>query len=76
VTAERYTVVFMGLLTDRKAGEYPYLTMGRGSDGSGNNTLRRGCPPRERLKREISFQGLPDGCREAVLDEYAKLWNL
>ncbi len=76
MTAERYTIVFTGLLADKKAGEYPYLTASDGQNGPGNNTLHRGRPPRERLKREISFQDLPDGCREAILDQYAKLWNL
>jgi hypothetical protein len=75
VTAERYTVVFTGLLTDRKAGEYPYLTVGDTSEGSGSGTLHRGRPPSARMKREISFHDLPEHAREAVVDEYAKLWD-
>ncbi len=76
MTAERYTIVFTGLLADRKAGEYPYLTAGDGPDASRSGALHRGRPSRESLKREISFQDLPAGCRKVVLDEYATLWNL
>ncbi len=68
-------MVFTGLLTDRKAGEYPYLSTGEISNGSGSSILHRGRPPRKRLKREISFHDLPEHAREAVVDEYAKLWD-
>ncbi|MGI8909980.1 MAG: hypothetical protein ACR2JR_05415 [Rubrobacteraceae bacterium] len=76
MTAERYTVVFTGLLTDKKAGEYPYLSTGDISNGPGSGTLHRGRPPRERMKREISFRDLPEHAREAVVCEYAKLWDI
>lgn len=76
MTTERYTIIFTGLLTDRKAGEYPYLSTGDGSNGSESSTLHRGRLPRERWGREISFQDLPEHAREAVVDEYAKLWDL
>ncbi|MBA3790444.1 MAG: hypothetical protein M3Q54_12860 [Actinomycetota bacterium] len=76
MTAERYTIVFTGLLTDRKAGEYPYLTAGDTSEGSGSGTLHRGRPPRERMKREICLHDLPEYAREAVVKEYVKLWDL
>jgi hypothetical protein len=77
VTAERYTAVFTGLFSIKNPGEYPYLTMYeapvRVGDGS---VLRRGKPPRERLRREIPFPDLPEGCRRLVLDVYGELWGL
>jgi hypothetical protein len=39
-------------------------------------TLRRGRPPIERLRREIRFQDLPEGCRRLVLEAYGELWHL
>ncbi len=44
--------------------------------GSGTHTLRRDRPPYEKLGREISFQDLPEGCRQLVLVTYRELWNL
>jgi hypothetical protein len=77
VTAERYTVVLTGFLSSRKPGEYLYLTMNddpvRIGDGG---ALRRGPPPRERLRREIPFQDLPEGCRRLALEVYRELWGL
>jgi hypothetical protein len=77
VTAERYTAVFTGLFSAKKPGEYPYRTMNeapvRVGDGS---TLRRGRPPVERLRYEIRFQDLPEGCRLLVLDAYGERWGL
>jgi hypothetical protein len=75
VTAERYTAVFTGLLSLKKPGEYFYLTMDD-PVGSGTRTLRRDRPPYERMGREISFEDLPEGCRQLVLDTYRGLWNL
>ncbi|MDP9409532.1 MAG: hypothetical protein M3R38_30385 [Actinomycetota bacterium] len=76
MTAERYTAVFTGLLGLKRPGEYPYLTMDEDPLGSGTYTLRRDRPPYERLGREISFEDLPKGCRQLVLDTYRRLWNL
>jgi len=77
VTAERYTAVFTGLFSMKMSGEYPYLTMNgapaRVEDGG---TLDRGRPPIERLRREIRFQDLPEGCQHLVLDAYSELWGL
>lgn len=44
--------------------------------GSGTHTPRRGRPPYEKMGREISFEDLPEGCRQLVLDTYRGLWNL
>ena len=44
--------------------------------GSGSYKLRRDRPPYEKLGREISFENLPEGCRQLVLDTYRELWNL
>jgi hypothetical protein len=41
-----------------------------------SRTLRRGRPPHERLRLEISFMDLPDGCRRLVLDNYQEIWAL
>jgi hypothetical protein len=74
VTAERYTVNFTGLLSIKKPGEYPYLTMG--DDPMRDcGTLRRGRPPGERLRREIPFRNLPEGCRRLVIRTYDELWG-
>ncbi len=77
MTAERYTAVFTGFLSIKKPGEYLYLTLREGMRGIGDDgTLRRGRPPAERLRREISFRDLPAGCRRLVLDAYRELWGL
>jgi hypothetical protein len=74
VTAERYTAVFTGLLSIKKPGEYPYLTMNEAPVGVGDGgTPRRGRPPIERLRRKIRFQDLPEGCQRLVLDAYEEL---
>ena len=69
-------MVFTGLLDLKKPDEYPYLTMDRDLVGSGTYTLRRGRPPYEKMGREISFEDLPERCRQLVLDTYRGLWNL
>jgi len=76
VTAERYTVVFTGLLSLKKPGEYPYLSMSGDPLASGGSSLRRGRPPYERMGREISFGDLPEDCRWLVLDAYRDLLGL
>jgi hypothetical protein len=75
VTAERYTVVFTGFLSIKKPGEYAYLTVGDYPMRDGG-TLRRGRPPVERLRHEIRFRDLPEGCRRLVLRTYDELWGL
>jgi hypothetical protein len=45
----------------------------RFGDGS---TLRRGRPTVERLRHEIGFQDLPEGCRRLVLGAYREFWGL
>jgi hypothetical protein len=60
----------------RKPGEYPYLTMDQDPRGIGAGaTLRRGRPPGGRLRREIPFSELPEGCRRLVLDVYREIWG-
>jgi len=77
VTGERYTAVFTGLLTMKKPGEYPYLSMsGDPFEPGGSGTLRRGRSPYERMGREIPFEELPEGCRRLVLNTYRALWGL
>ena len=77
MTAERYTAVFTGFLSMKKPGEYPYLDMSaRPLSVGGGSTLRCGRPPGERLRREIPFHDLPEGCRRLVLDVYRELWGL
>ncbi len=77
MTAERYTAVFTGFLTDKKPGEYLYSMSGDSSEPEGTaDTLRRGRPPYERMGRKISFEDLPEDCRRLVLDAYRELWGL
>jgi len=76
VTAERYTVVFTGLLSLKKPGEYPYLSMSGDPLASGGSSFRRGRPPYERMGHEISFGDLPEDCRRLVLDAYRDMWGL
>ncbi len=76
MTAERYTAVFTGLLTLKKPGEYPYMTMHDGPLGAGTYEMRRGRPPYEKMGREIAFEDLPEGYRRLVLDAYRELWGL
>ncbi len=76
MTAERYTAVFTGLLTLKRPGEYPYLTMRDDPPGAGAYGMRRGRPPYEKMGREIPFGDLPEACRRLVLDAYRELWGL
>ena len=76
MTAERYTVVFTGLLSLKKPGEYPYLSISGNPLASGGSSLRRGRPPYERMGYEISFEDLPESCRWLVLNTYRDLWGL
>ena len=75
MTAERYTVVFTGLFNLKKPGEYPYLSMSDDPSVPGGSSLHCGRPPYERMGWEISFEGLPEDCRELVLDAYRELWD-
>ena len=76
MTAERYTVVFTGLFNLRKPGEYPYLSMSGDPFAMEGSFLHRERPPYERMGREISFEDLPEDCRQLVLDAYRELWDL
>ncbi len=76
MTAERYTVVFTGLLRLKKPGEYPYLSMSGDPLASGGSSLCRGRPPYERMGCEISFGDLPEDCKRLVLNVYRDLWGL
>ena len=76
MTAERYTSVFTGLLSLKKPGEYLYVRMDDNPLGSGGYTVSRGRPPYGELGREISFEELPEGSKNLVLDMYQKMWNL
>lgn len=77
MTAERFTVVLTGFLSTRKPGEYLYLIMNDDPvQIGGGGALRRGRPPSERLRREIPFQNLPEGCRRLALEVYRGLWGL
>ena len=77
MTAERYTVVFTGALTEKKPGEYLYLTMSEDPFGpQGSHTLHRSRPTYDSFGRESSFNDFPEGCRHLVLSTYRKLWDL
>ena len=76
MTAERYTVVFTGLLEREKPGEYTYLRMSYDPLGSGNYTVDRGRPPYGELGREITFGDLPVDCKSLVLNTYRQMWDL
>ncbi len=50
MTAERYTAILTGALTEKKPGEYLYLTMSEDPNGpEGSRTLHRDRPPYEWL---------------------------
>ena len=73
MTAGRYTAVFTGLFDLKRPGEYPYLAIdGEPAEGS----LCRGRPPSGRMRREISFDDLPEEHRAVVLEAYRGLWGL
>jgi hypothetical protein len=55
---------------------YTYVRMDDDPLGSGGYTVSRGRPPYGELRREISFENLPEGCKNLVLDMYQKMWNL
>lgn len=76
MTAERYTVVFIGLFDLKKPGEYPYLTLDGYPTESGGYELHRGRPPYKEFGQEIRFQDLPQGSRVLVLDVYTRMWGL
>ena len=76
MSAERYTAVFTGLLTLKKPGEYPYLSMGGDLPAPGGSAMHRGRPPYERMGREISFDDLPEDCQRLVLNIYRGMWGL
>lgn len=77
MTAERYTAILTGALTEKKPGEYLYLTMSEDLGGpEGSSTLHRGRPPYDQLGREISFGGFPEDCQRLILENYQRLWNL
>jgi len=76
VTAERFTVVFTGLFTLKKGGEYLYLAISDDPLAPGSSDLRRGRPSYERMGCEISFEDLPEDCRRLVADTYEDLWGL
>ena len=59
MTAERYTAVFTGLLSLKKPGEYPYLSMSGDPLAFGGGSPHRGRPHYERMGYEISFEDLP-----------------
>jgi hypothetical protein len=62
VTAERYTAVFTGFFTDKKPGEYLYLSTSEDPLAPGGSVLRHERPSYKRLGREISFKDLPKNC--------------
>jgi hypothetical protein len=69
-------VVFTGLLSIKKPGEYLYLSMDEDPLASDGSILRRGHPPYERMGSEILFKDLPEGCKRLVLDVYVDLWSI
>ena len=76
MTAERYTVVFTGLFSLKKPGEYTYLSMRGDELACGGSSLHLGRPPYERMGCEVSFEDLPEYCRLPVLNVYRDLWGL
>ncbi|MBA3424570.1 MAG: hypothetical protein ACR2HO_09680 [Rubrobacteraceae bacterium] len=68
MTAERYTVVFTGLLERKESGEHLYM----GRDGAVWREQLSG----ETSRREISFSGLPEKKQRLVPQPYRELWDL
>ena len=76
MTAERYTVVFTGLFSLKKRGEYTYLSIRGDELACGGSSLHLGRPPYERMGCEVSFEDLPEDCRRLVLSLYRDLWGM
>lgn len=64
------------MLSMKRPGEYPYLSMGKEPLGLGGSAMRRGQPPYERMGREIPFIDLPEDCKRLVLNIYRGLWGV
>ena len=64
--------MFTGLFDLKEPGEYPYVLM----DGEAGDEVRRGRPPAERIRDEISFEDLPEEVRGKVLETYREMWGL
>ena len=64
--------MFTGLFDLKRPGEYPYMLL----DGETEAELRRGKPPAERIRHEVSYEELPEGIRRRVLEAYRGMWGL
>ena len=80
-TFDRYTVVFTGRY--KKLGRYfeylgmsaqPFHTQGFGQHGESTKPIDR--PTYSHLGKKISFNDLPEDCKECVLQDYKENWNL
>lgn len=82
VTADRYTVCFTGRYRHKSLGEYLYLTMSndpshpQGVGQHGSSKHRIDYPSYQHLGTKITFNELPEACRNLVLEDYKALWNI
>lgn len=80
-TFDRYTVVFTGRY--KKSGRYfeylgmsaqPFHPQGFGQHGESSRPVDR--PTYSHLGKKISFNDLPEDCKQCVLQDYKVNWNL
>ena len=64
--------MFTGLFDLKKPGEYSYMLL----NGEAEGELRRGKPPAERIRHEVSFEDLPESVRLRVIEAYRGMWGL
>lgn len=78
---DRYTVVFTGRY--KKSGRYfeylgmsthPFHPQGFGQHGESSFTIDQ--PTYSHLGKKISFDELPEDCKQLVLQDYKDNWNI
>ena len=66
--------MFTGLFDLKVPGEYPYMLLDGETGGDGG--ISHGKPPPELIRREISYEELPEPVRRRVLEAYRGMWGL
>lgn len=79
---DRYTVVFTGRYKGREYGGCDYVAMsddpfspqGFCIHGGENHIIDK--PSYKHLGKKISYEDLPDDCKEIVMRDYKEIWRL